>query len=111
MAQQQGGRPNHNVRYGIRDDEAEDFLRQLADPNSEVRTRLQTESARDVLLDWNIDIVGIPETVELPPDEEIQRIIDACLGTPPQTDNVGYLIPFLMLGAMPFVVADHDGAP
>lgn len=109
MEQGPGQRPQHDIRYAITDDEAEDFLRRLADPNDDLRTQLE-ENPREVLLEHNIDIVGIPETVSLPPAQEIEQFITTYLARG-ETDNVGYAILYFMLGAMPLVVADRDAAP
>jgi hypothetical protein len=106
-----GERPHHDLRYGITDGEAKDFLRQLADPDSELRRRLETENPRDVLLDYNLDIVGIPDTISLPPAEEIQTFNRDFLRLSDETNNVGYAILYFMLGAMPLVVADGNAAP
>jgi hypothetical protein len=107
-----GGRPHHTIRYGITDDEAEKFLRALSKPDSELRKRLETENPRAVLLDYNIDIAGIPDRVSLPPAEEIQAFVDKHLRrSRGQTARVGYAILYFMLGAMPLVVAEGDAAP
>ena len=104
------GRPHHDIRYGITDEEAESFLRRLADPKDDLRRRLE-ENPREVLLEHNIDMTGIPETVSLPPAEEIEEFIGRYLQGPRRTDNVGYAILYFMLGAMPLVVAEGDAAP
>jgi hypothetical protein len=103
-------RPAHDIRYRITDGEARDFLERLATEGDELRGRLQ-ENPREVLLEWNIDVVGVPETVELPPADEIRRFIENHLdGRSGKTNNVGYAILYWMLGAMPVVVAEGDGA-
>lgn len=100
-------RPFQNVHYAITDEEARMFLEQLADDGSELRERLRTENAREVLLEYKIDIVGIPERVELPPADEIRSFIRNHLQGPDMTDNVGYAALFFFLGgAMPIVVAE-----
>ena len=102
-------RPFQDVHYAITDEEARTFLDQLADDGSELRERLRTQNAREVLLEYRIDIVGIPERVDLPPAEEIRTFISNHLQRPDETNNVGYAILYFMLGgAMPIVVADGD---
>jgi hypothetical protein len=64
-----------------------------------------------VLLEYKIDIVGIPERVTLPPATEIRSFIRTYLQGPDETDNVGYAALFFFLGgAMPIVVAEDDAA-
>lgn len=96
--------PHHDLRYGITDAQAEEFLRRLADPEDDLRRELE-ENPRECLLKWNLDIVGIPDQVTLPPAEEIDTFINNHLHLGGQTDNVGYAILYFMLGAMPLVVA------
>jgi hypothetical protein len=109
--EESGERPFQNVHYAITDEEARRFLEQLADDESELRQRLSTENAREVLLEYKIDIVGIPERVKLPPANEIRTFISNHLQRPDESDNVGYAILYFMLGgAMPIVVADGDAA-
>jgi hypothetical protein len=103
-----GERPQQDLRYAITDDEAEEFLRRLANPDDELRSQLE-ENPRDTLLEHNLDIAGIPEKVSLPPAEEIETFIRNHLAGPRETNNVGYAILYFMLGAMPLVVADGDG--
>jgi hypothetical protein len=104
-------RPFQNVHYAITDAEAREFLAQLADDGSELRERLNTQNAREVLLEYKIDIVGIPERVTLPPADEIGSFIRNHLQGPDQTHNVGYAVLFFFLGgAMPIVVAEGDAA-
>jgi hypothetical protein len=105
-------RPFQNVHYAITDEEARAFLEQLTDDESELRRRLSTENAREVLLEYKIDIVGIPERVTLPPGDEIRAFITNHLKPVDETNNVGYAILYFMLGgAMPIVVAEGDAAP
>jgi hypothetical protein len=111
MQQEPAQPPHHDLRYDITDAEAEEFLRRLADPNDELRRKLE-ESPRDCLLEWNLDIVGIPEKVTLPDAGEIDEFINNHLHrSGSKTNNVGYAILYFMLGAMPLVVADGDAAP
>ena len=102
--------PYHDIRYGITDEDALAFLEELATEDSELRSRLQ-ENPRETLLEHGIDIVGIPETVELPPAQQIADFIETYLRGERKTHNVGYAILYWMLGAMPLVVADSDAAP
>lgn len=111
MADQSGERPHHDLRYGITDQEATDFLNELANPDSDLRERLANDP-RGTLLEYNIDIVGVPDSVELPAAEEIKEFIQNHLHrSGSKTDNIGYAILYFMLGAMPIVVADRDAAP
>jgi hypothetical protein len=111
MAQEPAQPPHHDLRYGITDEQAEKFLRRLADPDDDLRRELE-ESPRECLLKWDIDMVGIPEKVSLPPADEIEGFIRTYLSPKRgETDNVGYAILYFMLGAMPLVVADRDAAP
>src|SRR3954468_11005406 len=110
MTMYEPGRPHPDIRYGITDEEAENFLRRLADPKDDLRRRLE-ENPREVLLEHNIDIIGIPETVSLASAEKIEEFLEHYLQGPRRTDNVGYAILYFMLGAMPLVVAEGDAAP
>src|SRR5215207_6248435 len=99
MANDSGKRPFHEVHYFITDTEAREFLEQLAqDPPSELRTRLETtENPREVLLDYNIDIEGVRQPIELPPAAKIQEFIDQFLSGEDRSHNVGYAILYFML--------------
>ncbi|HKG11603.1 MAG TPA: hypothetical protein VKB07_13610 [Gaiellaceae bacterium] len=112
MAYQSEERPSQNVRYAITDSEARDVLDQLAEDGSDLRKRLETEDPAEVLREYNIEITGIPtEGVVLPPAEDIRSFIDQYLPPQDMSNNVGYAILYFMLGAMPLVVVDPDGAP
>jgi hypothetical protein len=106
-----GEAPHHDIRYGISDEDAAELLNKLADPGSKLREDLARDP-RGTLLRYGIDIVGIPESVELPEAGEIKEFISNHLHrSGSKTDNVGYAILYFMLGAMPIVVADRDAAP
>jgi hypothetical protein len=105
-------RPFQDVHYGITDEEARDFLEQLANEDSELRQRLAEEDPREVLLEYKIHIKGVSrEDVKLPDAQRIKDFITNELQRPDETHNVGYAIIYFMLGAMPFVVAEGDAAP
>ena len=61
------------LRIGITSEEAIAFLEALAE-DGELRERLE-KSPRDVLLEWNIDLLpeSAPDRVVLPPRETIAR--------------------------------------
>jgi hypothetical protein len=113
MASKPEPRPFHDVHYFITDREARHFLEQLAqdDPPSELRMRLESEDPREVLLEYNIDIEGIRQPIELPPGEDVRAFLERHLGGEDKSNNVGYAVLYFMLGAMPLVVADGDAAP
>ena len=111
MASERKMRPFHEVHYFITDVEAREVLEQLAQEGSDLRTRLQEEDPRQVLLDFNIDIEGIRDPIRLPPADEIRSFIEQYLSGGDRSNNVGYAILYFMLGAMPLVVADGDAAP
>jgi hypothetical protein len=103
-----GERPSHDIRYSITDEEARDFLDRLANPEDELRAQLE-QSPRETLLQFNIDITGIPDQVKLPPADKIRDFLATYESGESKTNNVGYAILYFMLGAMPLVVAEPHG--
>jgi putative modified peptide len=111
MEQPGDRRPRQKAQLSIKDDEARDILERLAN-DDEFRAQVES-NPREVLLEHRIDLSeeSIPATVTLPPKEEIATFIENHLrGKGEAYGYLGFAILYWVLGAMPLVVADADGA-
>ncbi len=104
-------RPRRHARLSINDEEATEFLDRLAN-DDEFRAELE-KNPRGVLLQHRIDLTheSIPESITLPSKEEIQEFLRSPQAESGQRRGVlGFAILYWVLGAMPLVVAEGDGA-
>jgi hypothetical protein len=103
-------RPHRQARSSINDKEAEQFLRDLA-TDSELRDRFE-QNPRGVLLEYRIDVPAesLPETIRLPSEDEIEQFLQQHLSLGTSHGVLGFAILYWVLGAMPLVVAEGDGA-
>jgi putative modified peptide len=111
MEQPGGRRPRQKAHLSIHDDEAREVLERLA-TDDEFRAQVES-NPRAVLLEHRIDVSeeSIPATITLPPKEEIESFIQTHLPGPGEAYGyLGFAILYWVLGAMPLVVADADGA-
>jgi putative modified peptide len=110
MEQYGGRRPRQKAHLSITDREARELLERLA-TNDEFRAQVES-NPRDVLLEYRIDLSeeSIPATVTLPPKEEIATFLESSLPGNEAYAYLGFAILYWILGAMPLVVGDADGA-
>jgi hypothetical protein len=103
-------RVNLTFHLGCSKQQAQEFLQKLADPDSELRERLQDPDRREqALADFHLHVVGgeLPEeALELPPADQIAKIVAELEGSPV---GYGYLI-FSFGFAMPLVAVDDREA-
>jgi putative modified peptide len=104
--------PEQNARITISHEDAQKFLERLAN-DDDFRAELE-KNPGEVLRDHGIEIdpKNLPETVKLPPKDEIEAYL-----APTRTRQaggvhgwLGFAILYYVLGAMPLVVAEDDGS-
>jgi hypothetical protein len=102
------------LRIGITDKEAIDFLTELADEDNDVLRSELERNPREVLLKWNIDLAqeSAPDKVKLPPLETIRRHIEALRGADPfGTGGGGSMGPTIPHGYCVLYVVHGNGVP
>jgi putative modified peptide len=105
-------RPEQNVRITISDEDARKFLERLA-TDDDFRAELEQNPAA-LLRDHGIELQpeNVPETVKLPPKDEIEAYLVPTRTRQPEGVHgwLGFAILYYVLGAMPLVVAEDDGS-